>query len=165
VKGATVGALPAVRFSPYGSERARLRLPPRPRHRRLSALSSKSFAHGAGFRPSWGGKNSATSMLGVVGTASSMLRSSPTERVRSANAVVRDLYFGRRDRRIWVVRARTRWSACSKILRSATGCAPSNAFSGERPDAATSRDMRHIRADTAIRYRLKKCARGTTHST
>jgi hypothetical protein len=44
---------------------------------RMSLRSSglRFFPHGAGFRPSWGGKNSATSMLGVVGTASSMLRS------------------------------------------------------------------------------------------
>ena len=95
-------------------------------------------------RGPWGGKNLAISMLILAGTISSMLRSSPTEQMRSANAVVRDLGFGRHDRRIWVVCARTHWSAYSKFLRSTTVCAPSNAFSSERRGATTSRDLRHI---------------------
>ena len=36
-------------------------------------------------------------------TISSMLGRTPTEQMRSANAVVFDLDFGRHDRRIWVV--------------------------------------------------------------
>src|SRR5947208_13612073 len=81
----------------------------------------------------------------LTATISSMLRSSPTGQMRSANAVVCDPSFGHHDGRIWVVCARTRWSAYSKFLRSTTFCAPSNAFSSERGGATTSRDLRHFR--------------------
>ncbi len=76
--------------------------------------------------------NLATSMLILAETFPGMLRSPPTEQMRSANAVVRDLYFGGHDRRIWVVCARTDRPAYSNFLRSTAVCAPSNAFPGER---------------------------------